>query len=469
MKLEDLSEKQRLYLLLKERESRRNTDRLRHYQPYPKQKAFHDAGKDFRERLLRAGNQNGKTYSAGMECAYHLTGLYPDWWMGRRWDRPIIAWAGSDTGETTRDNPQRALIGLVGEFGTGSIPKRLIGVYKSAIGVADLLDYVKVKHVSGGWSTLRFKYYAQGRQKWQGPPVDYVWYDEEPPEDIYDEGLARTIATGGCAALSFTPLLGMSEVVRRFLMEESPDRQDTNMTIEDAQHIPVEERARIIAGFAAHEREARAKGIPTLGSGRIFPVAESELEWEPADLPAHFVWIGGIDFGWDHPTAAVKCAWDRDTDTFYVTQAYKRSEATPLIHAGAIRPWGDWLPWSWPHDGLQHDKGSGVKLADQYRNQGLKMLGEKATFEDGSNGVEAGIMEVLDAMQTGRFKVAKHLTDWWDEFRLYHRENGKVVKEFDDLMSATRYAWMMRRYAVVEGGDQYEEEHGHYVRSGWMA
>ena len=468
MKLDDLSEKQRLYLLLKERETRRNTDRLRHYRPYPKQQQFHAAGREHHERLLRAGNQQGKTFSAGMEMAYHVTGLYPDWWEGRRWDRPIIAWAGSDTGETTRDNPQRALLGLVGEFGTGSIPKRLIGTRKSAIGVADLIDYVKIRHTTGGWSTLRFKYYAQGRQKWQGPPVDYVWFDEEPPEDIYDEGLARTIATGGCAALSFTPLLGMSEVVRRFLMEESNDRHDTNMTIDDAKHIPIEERERIIKKFAPHEREARVRGIPALGSGRIFPVPEADLEWQLQELPNHFVWIGGIDFGWDHPTAAVKCAWDRDTDTFYVCQAYKRKEATPLIHAGALRPWGTWLPWAWPHDGLQHDKGAGVQLKEQYSDQGLQMLLDKATFEDGSNSVEAGIMEMLDAMQTGRFKVADHLNDWFDEFRLYHRENGRVVKVFDDLLAATRYAWMMRRFAVPHGGeDQYFNEN--HAIGDWMA
>jgi hypothetical protein len=295
-----------------------------------------------------------------------------------------------------------------------------------------------------------------------------VWLDEEPPAEIYDEGMARTIATGGCVILSFTPLLGMSEVVRRFLMEDSQSRHDTNMTIEDAQHIPAEERARIIESFAPHEREARAKGVPTLGSGRIFPVAESELEWTAEALPPHVVYLGGIDFGWDHPTAAVKCAWDRDSDVFYVITAYKRSEATPLIHAGALRPWGDWLPWAWPHDGLQHDKGSGEKLADQYAAHGLEMMPSKATFQDGSNGVEAGIMEMLDAMQTGRFRVAAHLHEWWDEFRLYHRDNGKVVKEYDDLISATRYAWMMRRHAVVEGGDQYSEEYEHQRAGGWM-
>jgi len=401
-----------------------------------------------------------------MEVAFHLTGKYPDWWEGRKWDRPIIAWASSDTGETTRDNPQRALIGVVGEVGTGSIPERLIGPRKSALGIADLFDYVKVKHVSGGWSILRFKYYAQGRAKWQGPPIDLIWYDEEPPSDIYDEGSARLIATGGMEFTTFTPLLGMSEVVRRFLKDPTPRRHDTNMTIDDAEHIPIEEREAIIASFAPHEREARAKGIPTLGSGRIFPVSEDEIKYETMSFPDHFVWIGGLDFGWDHPTAAVKVAWDRDSDTVYITQAYKKAEAIPLIHCGAIRNWGNRLPWAWPHDGYQHDKGSGKELKDQYRDHGLKMLEEHATFEAGGNGVEAGLMDMLDRMQTGRLKVAAHLNEWFDEFRLYHRDNGKVVKEYDDLMAATRYALMMLRFAQTE--KKRPNQSNRAVAGGWM-
>jgi hypothetical protein len=128
-----------------------------------------------------------------MEMAIHTTGIYPDWWTGRRWDRPIIAWAASDTGETTRDNPQRALLGLLDDLGTGAIPKRLLGPKKTAIGTADLLDYIKIRHASGGYSVIRFKHYSQGRAKWQGPPIDLIWYDEEPPADIYSEGSARLI------------------------------------------------------------------------------------------------------------------------------------------------------------------------------------------------------------------------------------------------------------------------------------
>ena len=117
----------------------------------------------------------------------------------------------------------------------------------------------------------------------------------------------------------------------------------------------------------------------------------------------------------------------------------------------------------WPHDGLQHDKGSGEQLAKQYRDQGLVLMKDRAMFEDGSNGVEAGLAEMLARMQTQRLKVFAHLQDWFEEFRLYHREDGKVVKVADDLMSATRYALMMLRHAKVQTQPRLRLLPGHQV------
>ena len=229
-------------------------------------------------------------------------------------------------------------------------------------------------------------------------------------------------------------------------------RSITRMTIDDAEHYTEEQRAAIIASYPVHEREARIKGIPTLGSGRVFPVSEEQIAEDGFAIPNHWCVICGIDFGWDHPTAAVKMAWDKDADVLHVVAAYRVSEQTPVIHAAALRPWGEHIPWAWPHDGLQHDKGSGDQLSALYRRNGLNMLPDKATFEDGTNGVEAGIMEMLSRMETGRLKVFRHLSEWFDEFRLYHRKNGIIVKERDDLMAATRYAMMMRRLARPDGG-----------------
>lgn len=225
-------------------------------------------------------------------------------------------------------------------------------------------------------------------------------------------------------------------------------RSVTRMTIEDALHLSEEQRAAIIASYPAHERDARTKGIPALGSGRIFPVSDEQVMVEPMLVPTHWAQIGGLDFGWDHPTAATRLAHDRDTDTVYVTAAYRVREQPPLIHAAALKPWGKEMPWAWPADAYQRDK-SGETLRDEYIAHGLKMLPMHAQFEDGGRGVEAGLMVMLERMMSGRFKVFKHLTDWFDEFRLYHRKEGLVVKEYDDLMDATRYPLMMLRFAEV--------------------
>jgi len=246
-------------------------------------------------------------------------------------------------------------------------------------------------------------------------------------------------------------------------------RHVTRMTIEDAEHYTPEQRAAIIASYPAHERKARAQGIPVLGSGRVFPVDEDLLKVGAFAMPDHWVHIGGLDFGWDHPTAAVKLVWDRDADVIYVTHSYGQREATPVIHAAAVKPWGSDLPWAWPHDGLQHDKGSGEALAQQYRDQGLNMLHERATFEDGGSGVEAGIAEMLDRMLTGRFKVFDHLEDWFTEFRLYHRKDGQIVKLNDDRLSATRYAVMMKRFAETLREKSRTKVRQFHGAGGWMA
>lgn len=205
--------------------ARRDTNKLAEYRPYEKQKEFHRAGKSARERLLMAGNQLGKTYSGSAEMAMHLTGRYPDWWDGRRWDRPVRAWAASVTSEVTRDGVQRLLVGdplRRDDWGKGLLPGDTFTPDDTKVrqGVANALASVSVRHVSGGDSSLGFKSYDQGRQKFQGETLDLVWLDEEPPADVYFEALTRTNATKGSLYLTFTPLMGMSDVVMRFLEDE---------------------------------------------------------------------------------------------------------------------------------------------------------------------------------------------------------------------------------------------------------
>lgn len=212
-----------------EKAKRESLNRLASYRPYAKQMEFHAAGARKRERLLMAGNQLGKTYCGGAEDAMHLTGRYPDWWPGLRFNRPVRAWCGSQTAEVTRDALQRILIGEPKEetlWGTGLIPHDALVDWSRRQGVPDALDSVIVRHVSGGISTLGFKSYDQGRTKWQGETLDFIHMDEEPPLDIYTEALTRTNATGGAIVLTFTPLLGMSDTVARFLGDGTGEASD---------------------------------------------------------------------------------------------------------------------------------------------------------------------------------------------------------------------------------------------------
>jgi phage terminase large subunit-like protein len=459
-----------------EEKRRKIENKLRYYRPYQKQNEFHSAGANHRERLFMAANQIGKTVAGGSEAALHATGRYPEWWKGKVFNEPTVAWVGAPTALTVRDNPQRILLGRVGQHGTGTIPKDAIREIIPARGVADLQDTIIVKWGGGGDvqaadSVIGLKSYEQGREKWQGETLHWLWYDEEPPADIYTEGLTRTNVKHGPVWLTFTPLLGASEVVRRFILDKSPDRHVTQMTIHEAEHFTPEQREQIIAQYPVHERDARTKGIPILGSGRIFPVAEEAITCEPIDIPNHWYRIGAMDFGWDHPFAAVELAWDADQDVVYVVKAHRLREATPVIHAGAIRAWGP-LPWAWPRDGRRETlEGAGIALAEQYTAQGLNMLHEHAKFQDGSVSVEAGLMDMLTRMETGRFKVFAPLLDWFEEFRLFHRKDGKVVKEGDDLLAATRYGIMMLRYAeqIYKRKERRARRYRAHDFSAWMS
>lgn len=450
-------------LLLAAVSKRRSEVRLEEYAPYRKQIEFHTAGARYRERLLMAGNQLGKSLAGGAEYAYHATGRYPKWWQGRVFNKAPVGWVAGVTGELTRDGPQRILCGRPGSLGTGMLPKDSIIEFNYKARPVKALDSIVVRFGGGGdvqadRAIIQFKSYDQGREKFQAETLDIIWLDEEPPADIYTEALTRTNTTNGIGFMTFTPLQGMSDVVSRFLLETSPDRHVTQMTIDDVDHYTDEQKKRVVDSYPAHEREARANGVPIMGSGRIFPVEESIIKIEPFQIPAHWARIVGIDFGWTHPTAATWLAWDRDTDTAYVYDCYRVKEQPVAVHANAVMARGKWIPVAWPHDG-ENETAVGPQLAIQYRDAGCNMLHERAHYvihNEGSDttsssvSVEAGLQDMLTRMQSGRLRVFGHLNDWFEEFRLYHRDEGKVVKERDDLMSANRYGIMMLRFAVTE-------------------
>jgi phage terminase large subunit-like protein len=213
-------------------ERRRAENRLASYYPdtgplrralYPKHMMFFEAGKTHRERAAIAANRVGKTEGlGGYEVTLHLIGEYPQWWPGRKWDRPVNVLCGGDKGTTTRDIMVRKLLGPPTARGTGLIPKRCIEDIIPYAGIRDHVDVAHIKTAHGGFSSLQFRSYEQGREAWQGTERDIVWLDEEPPEDIYVEALMRTMTTGGMVMGTFTPLSGMTKVVLSFMPHLAP-------------------------------------------------------------------------------------------------------------------------------------------------------------------------------------------------------------------------------------------------------
>ena len=425
---------------------------MNYYRPYPKQIEWHSAGAKFRERLLMAGNQTGKTLAAAMELAMHACGQYPEWWKGYRFDRAIRAWAAGETSEVVRATIQLLLLGEPGQHGSGCIPKASLVDVTSARGLSDLVDTIRVKHAGGDESTIALKAYSQGRERFQGATIDYIWFDEEPAAEIFTEGLTRVNVSGGPCVLTFTPLKGVSTVVKRFLHEPSPDRTVVTMTLDDAAHYSAEDKARIIAQYPEHERATRTRGVPAMGSGRVFLVDEEKLLVDPFQCPRHWVKLGGCDFGWDHPAAFCEMWWDRDLDVIYLVRTLRLRHKTPLQHVDAVRSWR--LRWAWPADGRNQTlAGAGIPLMAQYRDAGLDMMHEHAQFEDGGVSVEAGVQEMHDRMRGGRWKVFRGQNDdWLEEYSMYHRKDGLLVKEGDDAISASRYALMMKRYGQSDAG-----------------
>jgi len=407
---------------------------------YPRHLEFFRLGAAHRQRLMLAANRVGKTEGVGgYELALHLTGLYPDWWEGRRFARPVRAWACGDTAESVREILQRKLLGPPDAPGTGLLPRRCIrSVVRRGGGVADAVERVAVAHASGGTSWLKFKSYDQRRKAFQGTEQDVIWLDEEPPMDVYGECLMRTMTTDGLVMLTFTPLLGLSEVVLSFLPGGRPPGEGqgakavVTATWDDAPHLSAAQKRELWEQMPPHMRDARSKGVPQLGAGAVYPVAEEEIVCAPFEIPAHWPRAFAMDVGWNR-TAVVWGAVDRAADVLYVCGEHARGLAEPEIHAAAVKARGEWIPGVIDPAARGRSQADGRSLLDIYQGLGLELT-------PADNAVEAGIYRVWSRLSTGRLRIFANCSQWFEEYRLYRRDaEGRVVKERDHLMDATRY------------------------------
>lgn len=460
--------------MLTETEYRRKYRRIDFYRPNRKQLEFHNLIAD--ERMLRAGNQMGKTQAAAAELAIHATQLYPGWWEGRRFIEPapierpfdFLSWVAGPTAVKVRDGMQTKLLGNLmeeGGLGTGLVPlDSIVGRPAIARGIADFVDSVTVRREDGGKAVIRFKTYEQGRQAFEGEACDVIELDEDVKGEangtIYGECQARTITTNGIIMVTMTPMLGLTPIRRRF-KEQMPGTREVLMTLDDALvshggHIPDDRMAGIMAKYKEFERPTRLYGADMQGEGAVFetPVETIRHRRDPAEFPTYWPWLWGMDFRHSgsqssgHPFAVVLGAYDRDNDTIYIVHAL-RMLGLAVQHVAAMKDNPMWTaPVAWPHDGGRGASIiSGETVMQVYRKLGLNMRPTHATFRDGGYNFEAGITEMENRFATGRLRIAAHLSEIFDEYQGYHRINGLVNKIDDDLLSAIRMLCMDIRFA----------------------
>jgi phage terminase large subunit-like protein len=305
-----------------------------------------------------------------------------------------------------------------------------------------------------GRSAITLRAYSQSKTgqatlSFAGSSIDLVWVDECPPDPLVGQLVTRTMTgcggKGGRIKFTMTPELGVTNLVDMFMNRRGPDMHLVGpIAWSQCPHLTPEVQESILAAIPDHEREMRSKGIPFFGSGLVYPVPESRLLCEPFRLE-ELPWgrtIRAMDLGIDHPTAAVWLLWDPEFDVIYVTRDYSRSGEPAAVHASILNSFMQDAPVVFPPDVDQTEKGSGKTVRTWYAEAGLKNTRD---FEnpDGTRYVEPGIMEILERMKTDRLKIFRGCDHLLRELRLYHRKDGSLVKQNDDVLDALRYGVQM--------------------------
>lgn len=436
---------------------------------YPKHLEFFKAGAKHRFRMLSGGNGSGKSFSMAYELSLHATGLYPDWWQGKRAKKPQTIWIVAESAALYRDSLQKLLFGNPGEeVGTGLIPKDCIVSTGAMPGVTGAIGSALIKHASGHVVSIVLKTFDMRRENLQAANVDVIAFDEEPPEDVYEECVMRTRGTKtkepGFVMLAFTPLKGLTSVVLQYLpngvfpkdglISEKPDYYVCRISWDDAPHLTEKDKEALISSIAPNLRDARTKGVPALGSGRVYPIHEDDIVVNFLKIAPHWPRAYGLDFGWNR-TAAVWGAKDPETSIIYLYGEYYKGEMAPYQHAYNIKGRGAWIPGISDPRGDKSSERDGSKLIDEYRSLGLEL-------EPGDNAIQSGVARTLNLLECGLLKVTYNLEHWLEEFRVYRydsRDPNKIARNQNDhLMDATRYLISRFDEVAVSSAEIQDEE-----------
>ncbi len=386
---------------------------------------LYDMEVDERHNYIAAGMVNHNTRAGTVQDSFDLTGRYPQWYEGFRYDRPIHIVCGCFNNDLTRDILQDALCGdptdKEDSFGTGWLPLDCLDRSRVSLkrGVTDAYHHVMTKHfrhakaVKGikrdqsryerqdGWSKVTFSTYEAGKEAWMGSTIDVYHGDEECKMEILAQMGRGCIATQGRIRMTFTPENGETDVLMKVRDEWSMHEatfadiagEKCEFTFDDGEILRLEP-VYTLGGRLGHINnktlenlsmdnppwmlKTRMLGKPMIGEGLVFPYSDSQLTVEPFEFPDYFLFLDAIDFGGlsstAHPTAFVRLAYDPQNDVVYVYDGFLvTGKEIPYIATDIRSMAGVDIPIIWPHDGNK-ELGQGGTTKEQYVTAGVNMF-----------------------------------------------------------------------------------------------
>lgn len=428
---------------------------------YSKAMEFFAAGADHRFRMLGGANGSGKSFNLTSELVYHVTGNYPDWWVGKRQKTPKLWWIVVESADLFKSSMQRLLLGdslNEEDVGTGLIPKDQIIGYGAWGGVTGAVRSIEVRHKDGHIVTIEVKTFEQESYKLASATIDGVLFDEEPPFKIHEECIFRLRGSPkkppGISMLGFTPLKGLTEVVLSYLEngeypkdgqhKTDPSIYVVRIDMDEVPHLTDEDKEMYRKKSSPQDRDARIHGYPSMGSGKIYPYPESQVFVKPLEIPEYWPRAFSLDFG-SKSTCVLWGAKDPHTKILYIyAEYYPGVHHTAQIHALNIQARGKWIKGICdPSGGGKQDDGR--QMIEIYQSLGIDLT-------PGENAIQAGIMRNCNMFENGTLKIFDNLEHTKKEYRLYRYDtkyvNEPALNQSDHAMDNIKYMTSMFDYVA---------------------
>ena len=446
--MRDIVEK--IFQIEKEIERRKQNDFLAAYNTgdkiHKKQLDFHKCKK--RNRWVFGGNRSGKTECGAAECAYMARGIHPY----RENRKDTCGWVVSLSTQVQRDVAQKKILhylrrdwidGIVMLSGRKDFPED------------GVIDFIRVKNVFGGISVIGFKSCDQGREKFQGTSLDFVWFDEEPPKDIYEECRMRVIDKKGDIFGTMTPLKGLTFVYHEIYLNRKNDPEVWYEFMEwaDNPYLDEGEIAMIEACLDETTLQTRRFGRFASSEGLVYPEFDERVHViEPFSVPKEWQDTLSIDPGLNNPLSAHWYAVDFDDNVYVIAEHFAAGKDIDY-HAQKIKEISARLGWKTDGQGRvralidsaakQRTLASVKSVAELFYERGILVN------PDVDKDMFSGIARVKSYLNTKNglpnLYVFKNCTELIKELKGYYWGSGDLPKKVDDhALDEMRYYLMTR-------------------------